>query len=183
MDNITVNGLTFSVSLEPDYSHGAPWEECDLHGPVSDWTSRNKLPGERVLISDGNFHRYYDAAEATRIAKRDHWGISPTASEALVVRLGREPTAGEIAAAAVEANFQYLRSWCDGEWHYTMVTVTLLDMDGDETWMFESVGGVESNCHDYIYELAHDMAKTLADDVGGATHIEHGAKRVQIREN
>src|SRR5690606_5719725 len=73
MDNITLNGLTFSVSLEYDYVHRAPWEECDGHGPVSDWTSRDKLPGERVLRHDRGSYRYYDVAEATRIAKRDGW--------------------------------------------------------------------------------------------------------------
>src|SRR5690606_36343176 len=106
MDTITVNGLTFSVNLEYDDCHGAPWEECDGHGPVSDWTSRNKLPGERILNRDRGMYRYYDVAEATRIAKRDSWGIGPDAHATLAARLGREPTAGEIAAAAVESDFQ-----------------------------------------------------------------------------
>ncbi len=182
MDDITIDGLTFSVSLEPDYDHGAPWEEHDGHGPVSDWTARNKLPGERVLSSDRGWYRYYDVAEATRIAKRDGWGIRPAAREALVARLGREPTAGEVAAAAVEADFQYLRSWCDDVWSYVLVVVTLLDTDGGETWLREVIGGVESNADDYIAELAQELARYLAEQVGDATYIEHGAKRVQVRK-
>jgi hypothetical protein len=66
MDNITISGLTFSVSVEPDDLHGAPWEVDCGHGPVSDWTTRGKLPGERVLWSDRGCYRYYDVAEATR---------------------------------------------------------------------------------------------------------------------
>lgn len=180
-DNITISGLTFSVSVEPDDSHGAPWEECDGHGPVSDWTTRGKLPGERVLWSDRGCYRYYDVAEAMRIAKRDGWGISPDARAALVARLGREPTAGEIAAAAVESNFQYLRAWCNDEWSYVLVVVTLLDTDGDETWLCEAIGGVESHADDYIAELAQELARHIAEQVGDATHIEHGAKRVRVR--
>lgn len=181
MDTITVNGLTFSVNLAYDHAHRAPWKECDGHGPVSDWTSRDKLPGERVLNRDGGSYRYYDVAEAARIAKRDGWGISTDARAELAARLGREPTAGEIAAAAVENDFQYLRAWCNDEWFYAVVEVTLLDTDGDETWMYDCIGGVESNDEDYIRELAHGMAETIANDVGEAAHIERGAKRVQVR--
>lgn len=182
MDNITINGLTFSVNLEPDDCHGAPWEECDGHGPVSDWTSRDKLPGERVLNSDRGSYRYYDVAEATRIAKADCWGIGTARLDAWRERIGQEPTRGQITAAAVESDFQYLRAWCDGEWQYVVVVVTLLDTDGSGTWMYETIGGVESNEKEHIAKLAQELAETVADTVGDATHIEHGAKRVQVRE-
>lgn len=182
MDNITINGLTFSVTTEHDPSAGAPWEECDVHGPVSDWTSRGKRPGERVLNSDGGIYRYYDVAAATRIAERDGWGLAPDARAALVARLGREPTAGEVTAAAVESDFQYLRSWCNDEWFYTIVEVTLLDTDGDETWLSACTGGVESNADECIKALALELAEGIAEDVGDETHIEYGAKRVQVRE-
>lgn len=182
MDTITINGLTFSVELEYDCCHGAPWEEEDGHGPVSDWTRRDKRPGERVLHSDHGSRRYYDVAEATRIAKRDGWGVGADARAALVARLGREPTAGEVTAAAVELDYQYLRAWCTNEWSYVVVTVTLLDTDGDETWLYECIGGVGSDDDEHIEGLAQDLAGQIAEQVGDATHIEHGAKRVQVRE-
>lgn len=181
MDNISVNGLNFSVEIEPEYSSGAPWEEECGHGPVSDWTTRDKMPGERVLCEDRGSRCYYDVAEATRIAKRDKWGISPERVAAWRERTGAEPTRGQIVAAAVESDFQRLRAWCNNEWSYVIVTVTLLDTDGDETWMYECIGGVESDADEHIEELAQGLAEQIAEQVGDATHIEHGAKRVQVR--
>lgn len=69
--------VTIAVTIEPDNDHGAPWEECDGYGPVSDWTRRDKLPGELVLNSDRTSKRFYDFAEACRIARRDGWGVRP----------------------------------------------------------------------------------------------------------
>jgi hypothetical protein len=70
----TAHGFTLIARIEPDYNHDAPWEECDGHGPVSDWTTRDKEPGELVLSEDRYSRRYYDFAEACRIARCDGWG-------------------------------------------------------------------------------------------------------------
>lgn len=182
MDSITIDGLTFSVELEHDHSHGAPWEEECGHGPVSAWTRRDKRPGERVLHSDGLSRIYYDVAGATRIARRDGWGISPDRLDAWRERVGQKLTRGQIVAAAVESDFQRLRAWCNNEWSYVVVTVTLLDTDGDETWMYECIGGVESDADEHIGDIAQGLAEQIAGEIGDATHIEHGAKRVQVRE-
>ena len=79
MDTFEYKGRMFSVEIESDDDYGAPWEECDGHGPVSDWTTRAKRAGEMVLCSDnrGSFRRYYDVQEACKIAKRDGWGFMP----------------------------------------------------------------------------------------------------------
>ncbi len=76
-DTITTGRHVFSVTLEPDTDHGAPWDEEDGHGPVSDWTRRDKMPGEMVLAEDHGWRRFYDFAEACRIARRDGWGFLP----------------------------------------------------------------------------------------------------------
>jgi len=68
------DGFTFTLSLEHDSDHGAPWDKECGHGPVTDWIAREKLPGELVLNDDGRSKRYYDFAEACRIARRDGWG-------------------------------------------------------------------------------------------------------------
>lgn len=73
----TAHGFTLTAQIEHDSYHGAPWEECDGHGPVSEWTTRAKLPGELVLASDRQSKRYYDFADACRIARRDGWGFMP----------------------------------------------------------------------------------------------------------
>jgi len=86
-DVIEKGGYRFRVNIEDDDTFDAPWERDDGHGPVSDWTSRDKLPGERVLNTDHGRKRYYDVAEATRIAKRDGWGLSDKAKAELLKRL------------------------------------------------------------------------------------------------
>jgi hypothetical protein len=88
---ITFQGSTyrFRVNVPFDEVMGAPWKEHDGHGPVSEWTTRDKRPGELVLSTDGTHKRYYDAAEANRVAKRDGWGLADDAKVALLDRLAR----------------------------------------------------------------------------------------------
>lgn len=72
-----VDGFTATATLHFDGDHGAPWEEECGHGPVSDWTRRDKLPGEFVLNEDRGSKRFYDFAGAVKIARRDGWGWLP----------------------------------------------------------------------------------------------------------
>jgi hypothetical protein len=78
-DAITVSmgGFDVTAKIEADEDSGAPWKRDDGHGPVSDWTGREKRPGERVLSEDRTSKRYYDFEEAVKIAKRDGWGWLP----------------------------------------------------------------------------------------------------------
>lgn len=73
----THNGREYAVTLEPDEWHGAPWEEEYGHGPVTDWETRDKRPGELVLSEDGRAKRFYDFAAACRLARREGWGFLP----------------------------------------------------------------------------------------------------------
>lgn len=83
MERFTVKGVEFVATIDPDYDHGAPWEECDGHGTVTPWQSShtgkpvNKRPGQIVLIQDRGSYRLYDFAEACKIARRDGWGFAP----------------------------------------------------------------------------------------------------------
>lgn len=77
-------GRTFRAAILADYDHGAPWDNEDGHGPVTDWERRAKAPGELVLCGDGRgglgtdyARRFYDFAEAVQIARRDSWGFLP----------------------------------------------------------------------------------------------------------
>lgn len=76
-DTFEIDGVTFRARTEYDEYHGAPWDEEDGHGPVSDWTRRSKFPGELVLAKDRREYRYYDFQEACKIARRDGWGYLP----------------------------------------------------------------------------------------------------------
>ena len=159
-DRVTLpDGWYVEFKSEYDQDARPPWEECDGHGPVSDWVQRNKRSGERVLCSDRWSKRYYDFAEAMKIAKRDGWGLNPDALAKLTARLGRTPTKGEVREAAVENDFQYLKDWCDDKWHYIGVIVTLHDTEGKEQdnrslWSVEDRG-------DHYQTIASELADEL----------------------
>lgn len=171
-DTFERNGLTFRFAIEHDGDHGAPWDEEEGHGPVSEWrsydsTDMGKRTGEWLLNSDGRFRaRFYDAREAQRIALRDGWGIGSEERAALAARLKREPTNREIAAEAVRRDYERLRAWCNDEWSYVGVVVTLLDVEGDATDESNSIWGIESDAGDYLTEVAHDLADEIAARVG-----------------
>ena len=145
------DGYTAKIETEYDQDSDAPWEECDGHGPVSDWTTRDKRPGERVLCSDHGKKRFYDDASAIKEAKRDGWDAKPY----------KTGTKGEQASRAVEADFEYLRKWCNDQWHYIGVIVTLLDANDCEV-ASDSLWGVE-DLGDYWRETAAEMLTNLAE--------------------
>lgn len=150
-------GFTITARLVHDSDMGAPWEEHEGHGPVSDWTHRTKSPGERILCTDRDARRYYDIAEATRIAKRDGWDAPPIG----------EGTAGQRAARAVEADFRRLRAWCNDGWYWVGVvlsvakTGTILDKHAASCW------GIESDSGEYLTDVANELVDE-ALDVGRA---------------
>src|SRR6202000_1671996 len=134
-----------------------PWDWSDGHGVVSNWTTRDKYPGERVLASDRSSKRYYDVAETTKIAKRDGWGLGEKELKALATALAREPTKGEIIARAVERDFDYLRRWCNDDWTY--VTVAVEHVESGDT---EYLGMVESEDIEYLASCARELADEIA---------------------
>jgi hypothetical protein len=160
-DSITceVEGYELTATLHEDNDSGAPWEKEDGHGPVSEWTSRAKEPGERVLCEDSGGFRYYDVQEATRLAKRDGWDTPPY----------KQGTPGERAARAVEADFRALRGWCRDEWGYCSVVLTISE-DGDEIDDHAaSVVGVDVNHpngdNGYLTEVANELLSQVSDTV------------------
>jgi len=166
------NGRSYTAEIHADEDHGAPWEEEDGHGPVSDWTTRAKAPGEMVLKQDRNSRRYYDFAAAVKIARRDGWGLSPEERQRLAADLGREPTRGQIVRAAVLADYENLRRWCNDEWHYVGVVVRPADACrccGPSA----SLGGIESDAGDYLQEVAREMAEQLETEAAAGRQPMH----------
>lgn len=149
-DTITadVDGFTLTARLVADDDTTPPWDREEGHGPVSDWTGRSKAPGERILNESRGRYRYYDAAEATRIAKRDGWDAPPYGTG----------TKGERAARAVAADFDRLRRWCADAWCYVGVVLSvswrgiLLEEHAASLW------GIESDCGDYLTDVANELA-------------------------
>jgi hypothetical protein len=157
---------TFVIALVDDPDHGAPWENSDGHGPVSGWTTRRKEPGELVLCQDRQSFRYYDFAEACRIAARDGWNAEPYDVPGETTR--------QRAAKAAMADYAWLEAWCDNEWHYVGVCVFELPRDGVERHpehvadrapfgilKHTAFWGVESNSPDYHESIAYELATEL----------------------
>lgn len=157
-------GKTFRADVYlDDECPCAPWDISDGHGIVSGWETRSKLPGELVLDDDGGDRRFYDVQETMKKARAEKWGLSESALTKLREKLGRPATRGEIIAAAVRADFEFLRGWCNGAWHYVGVCVRALDTDGDVIGcpFDNALWGVESYNADYIREVATDLASEI----------------------
>ena len=158
------NRRTAVVAIVPDESHGAPWENEDGHGPVTDWTRRDKTPGELVLCEDRGSRRFYDFAEAVRTARRDCWGVNDIATE----------TARQRATRAAREDFERLRRWCNAQWSYVGVCLFELPRDGVERspshvadsapfgiLNHAALWGIESDCDDYHDEVARELTSEL----------------------
>lgn len=189
--DFTHNGKVYTATTERDDHTGAPWEEHDGHGEVSEWTTRAKLPGELVLSGDGPSKRFYDFAGACRIARRDGWGYLPGKLEYKKLRNGwwraeckgfdkavhsrdvnaaikglyqafRETvTAKQYAALAAMADFQTLRAWCNDEWFWCGVVVREKDACNC-CGNTQSLWGVGSNAGAYLEDVARELAEELA---------------------
>lgn len=163
-DTFEHKGREFKVTFPREDSQDTPWDWSDGHGVVSEWTTRDKSPGERVLIADRHSKRYYDIAETTKIAKRDGWGLGTKELAALAQAVGRMPTHKEIIAQAVERDFEYLRGWCNDDWTYVTVAV-----EHEESGETEYLGMAESSNNDYLdtcaRELADEISSRLDDEM------------------
>lgn len=200
--DFTRNGRDFVAEIHVDEGHGAPWEEEDGHGPVTDWERRDKRPGELVLADDGRAKLFYDFAEACRIARRDGWGTAPGRLEYAEIEGGwiahfRNPSNGKLlpfegrgetvnhaisavyaqhratmtprqyAAAAAMADFERLRAYCRGDWHYVGVVVRPADAC-ECCGLSESLWGIESDSTEYLREVAEELADQIEPETAAA---------------
>lgn len=143
-DEFVVDGRRFRLIVEHDGDMREPWKEHDCHGVVSEWTTRKKKPGERILVQGGGSYHYYDVQASMQRACKD-W-FPPGVSREQVAR-------------SVEADFKRLRAWCNDEWHWAWIRVMLLD--GKDAGKSESLGGLESDDEQHISEEAHNLAREL----------------------
>ena len=144
------DGRRFAWWLEHDSGYGTPWDNDDGHGPVSEWTRRDKRPGEMVLACDRHSRRFYDFAEAVRIAKADGWDAPPYG----------HGSAGQRAHRAAMADFRRLRDWCNDRWNYVGVCVQEVE-DESAVGPVESLWGIESDADDYLRETAEELVAKL----------------------
>lgn len=150
-------GWTALVTVHYDETMGEPWKEHDGHGPVSDWTARNKRAGERILARDGRSFRYYDVEAATKQARAEGWGCGG--------ENGREHThltKRTATACAVYSDFRRLEAWCNDDWYWIYVQVQLRDAQGERVGDPATCGGIESDS-DYWKEIAVQLIDEAAD--------------------
>lgn len=160
-DIIEHDGVSFAYWLIQDDDMTPPWDRGDGHGPVSDWTKRDKRPGELVLSVDGGHWRLYDYQEAMRIAKRGGWDAKPFG----------EGTKGQRAHRAVMADFDFLRRWCDDQWYYVGVVVAMINEDGEIMQEGGSVWGIESDADDHLEMIAHELAGEMLQSIRQAAGV------------
>ena len=172
IDTIEVAGLQFEIATTHDDDADAPWERNDYHGPVSEWTSRDKRPGELILASDRGARRYYDFEAAVAMAKRDGWGLSPAGiADWKRRRGGRPPTAAQIAETAARDDFARLSAWCRDQWQYVIVRAVLLTVEGEHTPEVEYQGGIADDAEGYIRDEGAYLAAEIARRVGSAAEL------------
>ena len=154
-------GYTATVLVEYDEDSGPPWDDCDGHGPVTDWVTRDKRPGELVLCCGRGGKRYYDYSGALKVARKDGWDAAPYSNT---------ETKGQRAHKAVMADYEHLRAWCNEEWRYVGVTVRLYHngqkVDDDTLWGLE-------DCNDYPAQHAAEQINYMVE--------HHIAERAQAR--
>lgn len=147
------SGNCFKVTFSYD-DYESPWEAEDGHGDVSEWTRRDKKPGEVILCQDRNSKRYYDMQGAIQKAKAEGWccdSVLPT------------DTRGQKAVKAAQADFEYLKAWCNNEWWYCCLHVVMLDKNGEKLQGYDDylrgvADGYATKYHGYALECAWDIA-------------------------
>ncbi|MDE2202718.1 MAG: hypothetical protein KGJ38_08320 [Burkholderiaceae bacterium] len=148
------SGRRFVAEYYVDEDMGPPWKVHDGHGPVSDWTRRDKRPGERVLCEDRGARRYYDWQAACKLARKDGWNVEPFDAPNRIER-------------AVQADFDRLRAWCNDEWHWCGVSVRL---DGADENFYHALWGIESDAGGYFEEVREELADECLADEDRARH-------------
>lgn len=173
-NDVQYAGLNFKVSFPYDDDGSAPWERGDGYGIVSDWTSRDKRPGEVRISSDRGSYRYYDWAGSIAKAKAEGWDAAPYGTG----------TKGEQAVRAVKADFEFLRGWCNDEWRFVIVKVTCTDDEGDE--LAEDICGGFETFKDYheeaAWEMIEQMAETVRENLARAAAAEAEAAEIAAAE-
>lgn len=152
-------GFTFTATVHSDHDAGTPWERDCGHGPVTDWTTRRKAPGELILNQDRGSFRYYDFAGAVRIAQRDGWGAPLT--------LIKGETPRQKAARAARFDYETLKAWCNDEWRYVGIAVTA-SREGVELGR-ASLWGVEA---DHPADPYNEYLQTVANEIAGEAMSE-----------
>jgi len=86
--------------------------------------------------------------------------------------LGRVPTAKEVTRRAVELDYLRMKAWANDEWSWVTVVVTLLDANGGETAIYDTLSGIESDNPEYHEEVAHELAEQMLHGRGDPNALD-----------
>lgn len=176
------DGRRFVETWTHDSDYGPPHVENDGHGVVEEleWLSLPELIEEAELrASDGEdawFVRvielrsmrelalsrtnnrcdtYYNWIASYHKAEQEGWGMGPDWKAA-----NPNATREDELRAAVDADYDYLRGWYNGDWCYMLLTVTELGENGDVADI--SLGGIESlQSDEELQEYVDDLIAEL----------------------
>lgn len=144
-------GFRLRATVYADNHMGPPWKEHCGHGPVSEWTTRAKRSGERILRQDGLNFLYYDFKGAMEKARKEEWGpLIPWRTPAIA------------RTVAAEQDFEAMKAWAQGDWTWCGVALTVWKAGiclngkyGSALW------GIERNYpgsdNSYLSEVASDL--------------------------
>ena len=152
------NGWKIKVEFQRDGDCGPPWEECDGHGEIYEARHRDECLDNWLLNSDRIWHRYYDWKATLPKAIKERWDAKPYG-------VG---TKQERAMRAMKADYEYLRRWCNDDWWYVGLIVTLLDENNEQI--------DEDSCWGYA---SNDVGYLCSEARSWAAHMIVKARRVQ----
>jgi hypothetical protein len=160
------NGWKIKVEFCYDTDTGPPWKECDGHGVVYEARSREEYMDDWLLNDDRGWYRYYDWKASLKLAIKDGWGCKPY----------------DISSAmdAVKADYEFLRRWCNDDWWYVGMIVTLLDEDDTEL-REDSVWGFDSDSIDYLCSEARSWAARMIRDERDERRAEARHTKINAR--
>jgi len=161
-DYIDDDGSRFRVEYEYDHDADYPWENAASYyqGIVSDWTTRDKRPGELLLCESRGFKRYYDFQGSLKRAKDEDWD-----SVSLLPKKER----GIELVCLVREDYERIRDWCNDKWHYMGIVAFPLTADGDELRSQEqSTWGIESDTDPAFIQ---EQTAWLLSDVGANAQL------------
>ena len=166
------SGLKYRAKFYADYDMQSPHEEHDGYGVVEHLNRsvedilddedinmsddlRMRLPLFRELYYERGSYTYYDViASVNKLVTA--WGCPV-----------------DDAPAQVDKDFEYVRGWYQGDWHWMYITLTKLDEDGEETTDCTSCGGYASmllNDEEQLSSVLHDMAWEIECNIRAELH-------------
>lgn len=172
-ERVLPNGWKIKFKTQYDTDHEPPWEDCDGMGVVTDCihgvTDEEKYGWE--LYSGHYTHRYFDWRATLPIAIKEGWDAPPYGSG----------TKQEQAMRAMRKTFEFLHGWCNDNWRYVGLIVTLYD-ENDEELGEDSCWGFESEGADaYITEQMRSWAAHMIVAARKTQRAERKAQRIANR--